>query len=221
MDELAKQAQLLGLADIDRLREFTRLFMLENNIDEINIGNLLTEFNGVIGNFNLSYHNLWNVILEMKEKKYINNVSDIFTEEMMKIEKVRIAVRRYLKGLTMLSSMNNSIVCNYDSHSEFVKSLVVNFDLSHKPWIEYPNELNYSSKSTQEFDIELVLLIEMLKNEEKETSMELNLDELSERTGFRVVELVLAINRLKVKHVIFGYEQRKHIMSVWIRKELR
>ena len=159
MDEMAKQAQLLGLATTSRIREFTQLFIRENNIDELYEPNLLNEFGEIIRDFNSSYLNLLNIVSEYK----LNKIEDIFEEDLMQDDRVRISVRRYLKRLTMLSSMNNSIVRNYEAHSEFIKSLVINFDLLHIPWINYPRELNYSSKSTEEFDIELTLLMEILR----------------------------------------------------------
>ena len=215
MDEMAKQAQLLGLADVNRIREFTRMFMKENNIDDLYEPNLLNEFSEVIRDFNTSYLNLLDIFSDYK----LNKIEDIFEEDLIQDDRVRISVRRYLKRLTMLSSMNNSIVRNYEAHSEFIKSLVINFDLLHIQWINYPKELNYSSKSTEEFDIELTLLMEILSSREKTNKISIDLDELSERTGFRVVELVIAINRLKVKHVIFNFEQRKHIVCISIRKK--
>ena len=215
MDEMAKQAQLLGLADMNRIREFTEIFIKENNIDKLYQPNLLNEFSEIIRDFNSSYLNLLDIFTDYK----LNKIEDVFEEDLMQDDRVRISVRRYLKRLTMLSSMNNCIVKNYEAHSEFIKSLVINFDLLHIPWINYPRELNYSSKSTEEFDIELTLLMEMLKDQKGITKLALDLDELSERTSFRVVELLIAINKLKTKRVIFNFEQRKHLVTIWIRKE--
>lgn len=79
MDEMAKQAQLLGLADMNRIREFTEIFIKENNIDKLYQPNLLNEFSEIIRDFNSSYLNLLDIFTDYK----LNKIEDIFEEDLM------------------------------------------------------------------------------------------------------------------------------------------
>lgn len=93
MDEMAKQAQLLGLADMNRIREFTEIFIKENNIDKLYQSNLLNEFSEIIRDFNSSYLNLLDIFTDYK----LNKIEDIFEEDLMQDDRVRIICKKVSK----------------------------------------------------------------------------------------------------------------------------